>query len=111
MINDTYEIKESFRSELSKKLRDKYSKYIRDARMGAFNSKTHKLAIVLFFYTDDMKDQAQSDGLTSEIQEFCLKELLQVELEELRTYGIQLICDSHENVVRTNGGNYLMYRR
>ncbi|NVJ92749.1 MAG: hypothetical protein HWE34_13895 [Methylocystaceae bacterium] len=111
MTSSINKIKGNIRTKLSKKLRDEYEGNLHDVRMGTFNIKTKKLGIVLFFHTDKMKEQAKTNGLITKIEQFCLNQLSQVEWEEFRTYGVQLICDSHENVVRTNGGNYLMYRR
>ncbi len=111
MTSDRYEIEQNIRFNLGEKIRTNYSDYLHDASACSFDDKDKDLTILLFFHNDAMKEHAKVKGIVTEIEEFCLKELSHIELEELRTYGIHLICDSHENVVRTNGGNYLMYRR
>ncbi len=72
MTTNRYEIKEHIRSDLGQKLRSKYRDYLHDVAMCAFNSKDNLLGIILFFHTEDMKEQAKLDGIVSNIKEFCL---------------------------------------
>lgn len=106
-----YEYEEELGWGITKKLKLEYAGYLHSVFFWGFDRDEKKMHMTLFFPTDELLKRAPNEGFLEKVETFCKQELQKSELARYRTYEIDYECDSHENVVRTNGGNYSMYLR